>query len=91
VKILINGLPYFSERIAQDLNDSSERHSFKFLDTYNSKWAKLEFALRIGRSDGMISMNGVSDQSGSLDLAIKKHQKIWVGLTMRRKTQMQRV
>ncbi len=78
MKILINGLPYFSERIAQDLNDCSERHSFKFLDTYNSKWAKLEFALRIGRSDGMISMNGVSDQSGSLDLAIKKHRKIWM-------------
>lgn len=26
----------------------------------------------------MISMNGVSDQSGSLDLAIKKHRKIWM-------------
>lgn len=78
MRILINGLPYFSERIAQNLSDCTERHSFKFLDTYNSKFAKLEFALRIGRSDGMISMNGVSDQSGSLDLAMKKHRKIWM-------------
>jgi glycosyltransferase involved in cell wall biosynthesis len=78
VRILINGLPYFSKRIAQNLSDYSNRHSFRFLDTYNSKWAKLEFALRIGQSDGMISMNGVSDPSGSLDLAMKKHRKIWM-------------
>lgn len=78
MRILINGLPYFSERIAKNLSDCNERHSFRFLDTYNSKWAKLEFALRIGQSDGMISMNGVSDQSGSLDLVMRKHRKIWM-------------
>lgn len=78
MKILINGLPYFSERLAKDLNELNQRHSFRFIDTYNSKIAKLKFALQLPHSDGMISMNGVTDQSGSLDLAIRNRKKIWM-------------
>lgn len=78
MKILINGLPYFSDRLAKDLNSLNTGHSFWFLDTYNSKLAKLKFALQIIQADGMISMNGVSDQSGSLDLAIRRGKKIWM-------------
>lgn len=78
MKILINGLPYFSERLAKDLNGLKSGHSFRFIDTYNSRIAKLKFALQIPYSDGMISMNGVTDQSGSLDLAIRNRKKIWM-------------
>lgn len=78
MKILINGLPYFSERLAKDLNGLKSEHSFRFIDTYNSRIAKLKFALQIPYVDGMISMNGVTDQSGSLDLAIRYRKKIWM-------------
>lgn len=78
MKILINGLPYFSARLANDLNGLNTSHSFRFLDTYNSKIAKLKFAFQISHADGLISMNGVSDQSGSLDLAIRQKKKIWM-------------
>ena len=78
MKILINGLPYFSKKLAYDLNGLKTLHSFQFLDTYNSKISKLKFALQISRADGLISMNGVTDQSGSLDLAIRRKKKIWM-------------
>jgi len=78
MNVIINGLPYFSKRLAADLQSFAPQHRFKFYDTYNSKWAQLQFALAMRKADVLISMNGVSDPSGSLDLALKFNKKLWL-------------
>lgn len=76
--LLINGLPYFSSRLAQDLQQAAPEHRFRFYDTYNSRVQQVRFALALRRASGMVSMNGVSDRSGSLDLALKQGKKLWM-------------
>jgi hypothetical protein len=47
MRVLINGLPLFSERLAKDLKSQDPTSTFLFLDTYNSKWAQLKFMLQV--------------------------------------------
>ena len=75
MRVLINGLPLFAERLARQLKKYDSNSSFIFLDTYNSKWAQLKFFLLVPFSDCVISMNGVSDNSGSLNLVLKWKKK----------------
>jgi hypothetical protein len=82
MRVLINGLPLFAERLALQLKKYDSNSSYIFLDTYNSKWAQLKFFLLLPFSDCVISMNGVSDRSGSLDLVVKWKKKLvlqWMG------------
>ena len=79
---LINGLPLFAKRIKDDLQKYDSKSSFNFLDTYNSKWAQLLFYLYLPFCDCVISMNGVTDNSGSLNLVLKRKKKLilqWMG------------
>jgi hypothetical protein len=78
MKVLISGLPYFSKKLAADLNSTKSEHSFIFLNTYESFIDKLKFFLSVPFADVVISMNGVSDKSGSLDWAILLNKKIWM-------------
>lgn len=78
MKVIINGLPYFSKKLAEDLQHFAPQHRFIFLDTYNSKLAQLKFLFAIRAADVFISMNGVTDLSGSMDLALKHGKKIWM-------------
>jgi len=82
MKVIINGLPLFSSRLAADLRSVAPNDTIRFHDTYNSNAARLKFALDIRNADVFISMNGVSDRSGSLDLVLKKHvpmMMLWMG------------
>jgi glycosyltransferase involved in cell wall biosynthesis len=82
MRVLINGLPLFAKRLARQLKKYDSNSSFIFLDTYNSKWAQIKFFLLIPFSDCVISMNGVSDNSGSLNLVLKWKKKLvlqWMG------------
>jgi hypothetical protein len=82
MKVIINGLPLFSSRLAADLRSVAPNDTIRFHDTYNSNAARLKFALDIRNADVFISMNGVSDRSGSLDLVMKKHvpmMMLWMG------------
>jgi len=82
MRVLINGLPLFAKRMADELQKYDPTSSYHFFDTYNSKWAQLLFYLYLPFSDGVISMNGVSDKSGSMDLVVKKRKKLilqWQG------------
>lgn len=92
MRVLINGLPLFSKRLASELQKYDPTSSYHFFDTYNSKWAQLLFYLYLPFSDVVISMNGVTDNSGSLNLVLKRRKKLilqWQGtdvlLAMERK------
>ena len=82
MKVLISGLPLFSKRLAEELQKFDAESKYIFLDTYNSKWDQLKFFLQIPFSDVVISMNGVTDNSGSLNLVLKWKKKLilqWMG------------
>jgi len=82
MRVLINGLPLFAKRLASELQKYDSNSSYVFLDTYNSRWAQLLFYLYLPFSDVVISMNGVTDKSGSLDLVLKRRKKLilqWMG------------
>lgn len=74
--VLINGLPYFGQRIAKELNEFDSDNRYVFLDTYYSNWDKLRFRFLLHSAGAVLSFNGVSDKSGSLDLVLKKKRKL---------------
>ncbi len=80
--VLINGLPLFSKRLADDLNAFDATSKFVFCDTYNSKLQQLKFLALLPFADVVISMNGVTDNSGSLNAVLKLKKKLimqWQG------------
>lgn len=80
--VLINGLPLFSKRLADDLNAFDTSNRFIFCDTYNSKVQQLKFLALLPFADVVISMNGVTDNSGSLNAVLKFKKKLimqWQG------------
>lgn len=77
MNVVVNGLPYFSRKLVEDLQGFAPQHRFRFYDTYNSKIEQLKFAWALRKADVLISINGVSDRSGSMDLALKMNKKIW--------------
>ncbi len=82
MKVLINGLPLFAKRLANDLSEADPNSSFVFLDTYNSILDKIKFFLKLPFCDLVISMNGVTDESGSLNAVLKRKKKLvmqWMG------------
>jgi hypothetical protein len=82
MRVLINGLPLFAKRLSEQLQKYDTTSSYIFLDTYNSRWAQLLFYLYLPFSDCVISMNGVTDNSGSLNLVLKRKKKLilqWMG------------
>ena len=82
MRVLINGLPLFGERLANDLQKFDENSSYIFFNTYYSKWAKILFFFYLPFADLVISMNGVTDESGSLNLVMKFRKKLilqWMG------------
>ena len=82
MRVLISGLPLFSKRLAEDLQEFDPTSSYRFLDTYNSKLAQLKFLLLLPFADCVISMNGVTDNSGSLNWVVTLKKKLimqWMG------------
>jgi len=82
MRIIITGLPFFGKILHADLKDFDSKNRYYFLDTYYSFIDRIKFAFLLPFSDLVISLNGVSDNSGSLNLAIKWRKKImmlWQG------------
>lgn len=80
--VLVNGLPYFGKKLVKDLNEFDSKRTYIFLDTYYSKLDKLLFFFLAPFSKLIISFNGVSDNSGALNWAMKWKKKIlmqWQG------------
>lgn len=76
MRVLINGLPHFSEILVKDLKEFDASNTYVFCDTYTSKWGKLKYMLNLPFSKVVISSNGVSDPSVSLSLALKWKKKM---------------
>ena len=80
--VLINGLPLFSKRLADDLNKFDAGSRYIFCNTYNSKLQQLKFLFLLPFADLVISMNGVTDNSGSLNAVLRLKKKLimqWQG------------
>ncbi len=82
MKVLILGLPYFAKKLKEDLSGFDKSNRYIFLDTYYSFIDKIIFIFILPFVDVVISLNGVSDKSGTLELAVKLKKKIimhWQG------------
>lgn len=80
--VLINGLPHFSKKLAAGLNNNNEGIRFVFCNTYQSKLDQLKFLILLPFAKAVISMNGVTSRSGSLDWVLRLKKKLimqWMG------------
>jgi hypothetical protein len=80
--VLVNGLPLFSQRLVRDLNLFDPKNRYVFTNTYYSKIDKIKFIFLISFTKIVISFNGVSDESGSLNWVIRLKKKLimqWQG------------
>lgn len=76
MRVLITGLPLFGERLAKDLQDFDPDSRYTALNTYYSKWDKVKFLLLLPFADLVISLNGVTDRSGSLNWVLRFRKKM---------------
>ncbi len=81
-KVLIVGLPLFTERLQKELSEFCPEWKFIRLDTYYSKKDKFKALLHIPTCDLIFSINGSITKSQVFNLALKFKKKIimnWVG------------
>lgn len=78
MKIIFNGLPYFTKALVQELNTLHNGHRFLYLNTYYSYWDKIRFGCMLPFFDVFFSFNGTYDKSGSYDYACWLRKKIAV-------------
>ena len=76
MKVLFTGLSYFSKKIVNELKEFDKENKYVFCDTYISKKDKLRFLAHLPSADLVVSFNGASRKSGTLDSAIFLKKKI---------------
>jgi hypothetical protein len=82
MKVLITGLPMFAKQLADHLAEADPSGKYLFFDTYYSKFGKLKFLMHLPFCSHVISMNGVSDNSGILNWVLRFRKKLilqWMG------------
>lgn len=82
MKVLILGLPYFSDYIKNKLQEKHPKHTFTNLDTYYSIKDKLRYLFELPFSKVIYTISGATHGSRSINLAILLKKKIvfhWVG------------
>lgn len=82
MKVLIVGLPYFGAYIQDKLSSNYPEHKFVYLNTYYSKKDRLSYLFHILNADVVYSINGVTRDSKTIDVALRMNKKIiyhWVG------------
>lgn len=82
MRILFSGLPYFGKKLVQELKKSDPKNSYVFCDTYYSLKDKIKFFLLLPFANRVVSFNGVSSNSRSLNLVSfwsKKIKMQWHG------------
>lgn len=78
MKIVFTGLPYFSKKLAKELNEFDSNNTYYFFDTYYSFFDRIKFILHTFNADLIVSFNGVSASSKALNFAILLNKKIWM-------------
>lgn len=82
MRVLITGLPLFSKRLAEDLQNFDNANSYKFYNTYYSKLDLIRFLLAVPFCDIVISLNGVTERSRTLNWVMKWKKPLvmqWTG------------
>ena len=82
MRVLITGLPLFSKRLAEDLQAFDPENKYVFYDTYYSRKDLLKFIWNVRKADIVVSLNGVTSRSRTLDLVLKRRKKLvlqWMG------------
>ena len=82
MKIVFTGLPHFGKKLVAELKEFDKKNSYVFCDTYYSKLDRIKFIFHLLNADKVVSINGVSLKSGSLDWVIKKKKNLilqWQG------------
>ena len=82
MKVVFTGLPYFTSKFVKDLKSFDKKNTYVFCDTYTSKLDKIKFGIHAINADLVISINGVTSESGALNLALKYKKNIllqWQG------------
>lgn len=88
--VLVSGIPLFSKRLVEDLKSFDTSNKYIFLDTYNSLLDKILFLFYLPFTSLVISMNGVTDESGSLNWVLRFKKKLilqWMGTDSQLATQ----
>ncbi|MDX1445048.1 hypothetical protein [Lishizhenia sp.] len=73
MKIGFNGLPLFTKELTQKLKSFDLKNKYVFYNTYEELKSKIRLMLSVSTLDGFVSFKGVSENSKSLDLILKKN------------------
>lgn len=76
MKILFTGLPYFGKRLVDELNGFDPENTYVFCDTYYSRKDRLKFLWHLLSAKKVVSFNGATSESGSLNWALKFKREI---------------
>lgn len=76
MKIVFTGLPYFSKKLVDELSSFDRKNKYYFCNTYYSKIDRFKFIFHLFNADRVISFNGVSGKSKSLDWVIRFKKKL---------------
>ncbi|HOY32082.1 MAG TPA: glycosyltransferase [Bacteroidales bacterium] len=82
MNIILTGLPLFAGRLCDELSSFDKKNKYYFYNTYYSRKDRFRFMLRLPFADRVVSLNGVSDRSGSLDWVLRFRKKLvmlWQG------------
>ncbi len=82
MKVLLIGLPYFSNYLADKLSKNFPKDTFISLNTYYSKKDKILFFKHLSKADVIHSINGSISKSTAILLAVLLRKKVvmhWVG------------
>ncbi|MBM3185526.1 MAG: hypothetical protein FJZ67_04440 [Bacteroidetes bacterium] len=80
--IIFVGLPLFAKKMANDLGEIDKSKTYLAFDTYYSFTDKILFFFTLPFSSLVISFNGVTDKSGTLDWVLRWKKKLilqWMG------------
>jgi hypothetical protein len=76
MKILFTGLPYFGKRLVAELNEIDPKNKYVFCDTYYSKKDQLRFLWHLLSAKKVVSFNGASSESGSLNWVLRMKKEL---------------
>lgn len=82
MRVIFNGLPYFTGDLVDSLKIKFPHDDWRFFDTYGSFVDKVKFSCFLPFADLFFSFNGIYDQSGTYDFAkvLKKNTAVfWHG------------
>jgi hypothetical protein len=80
--IIIVGLPLFAKKMALDLSEIDKSKTYLAFDTYYSLKDKILFFFTLPFSSLVISFNGVTDKSGTIEWVLRLKKKLifqWMG------------